>query len=410
MVTGITNVRIFDGEEVISERTVVLNGGLITAVGGPIPADAAIVDGGGGTLLPGLIDSHVHTDLTGLHDALAFGVTTELEMQGHWAAKKRREVSDRQDVADLRTSQMGVTAKGGHPRQYIAASRNPLVRILAKAPFIFPSVANPDEATRFVNQQVKRGADYIKIFIEDGSHIGYPGLPVLDEPTLRAAIDTAHAHHKLVVAHATTADGARQAVSYGADGLAHLFLNAPTPGLIETIAASGAFVIPTLVTLSSAFGNNAQALAADPRVSARLTTEWRESLRRSMNVHPEGRIEDAYATVDALRGAGVDILAGSDVSKPMPMLGGLAHGASLHMELQLLVQAGFTALDALRAATYVPARVFGLADRGRIDAGARADVVLVDGDPTADISATLSTRAVWRAGVQQTPTYARPPR
>ncbi len=401
MTTAITDVKIFDGVEVISERTVVVDGGLIRAVGGPVPADATVVDGGSATLLPGLIDSHVHTDLDGLRDALAFGVTTELEMQGRWSPSKRREISGRQDVADLRTSQMGVMAKHGHPTQYIRSSSNPLIRLLARAPFFLPSVQSPGQATHFVNQQVERGADYIKVFIEDGSHIGYPGLPVLDQPTLRAAIDTAHAHRKLAIAHATTADGARQAINCGADGLAHLFLNAPTSGLVEAIAASKTFVVPTLVTLSSAFGNSAADLAADPRVSARLSTEWLESLRRSMNVHPEGRLEDTYATVLALRDAGVDILAGTDVSEPMPMLGGLAHGASLHMELQLLVRAGFTPVEALRAATSVPARAFGLTDRGRVAVGARADLVLVDGDPTTDISATLSTRTVWRAGAQQ---------
>jgi len=106
--------------------------------------------------------------------------------------------------------------------------------------------------------------------------------------------------------------------------------------------------------------------------------------------------------VRALHDAGVDILAGSDVSEPIPILGGLAHGASLHHELQLLVQGGFTPVQALRAATSVPARRFSLTDRGRIVPGARADLLLVDGDPTITISDTLSARAVWRRGVRQT--------
>ena len=72
----------------------------------------------------------------------------------------------------------------------------------------------------------------------------------------------------------------------------------------------------------------------------------------------------------------MDILAGSDVSEHIPKLGGLAHGVSLHHELQLLVKAGFTPVEALRAATSVPARRFGLEDRGRIVTGARADLLL----------------------------------
>jgi imidazolonepropionase-like amidohydrolase len=398
MTTAITNVRIFDGHDVIGERSVVLEGELITAVGEPIPPNATVVDGNGATLLPGLIDSHVHTDVKGLRDALAFGVTTELEMQGHWSRKKRQQVADRDDIADLRTSGMGVTRKGGHPSEYITSSGNLIIRYLYR---LFPSVQTPDQAKRFVAKQVANGADYIKVFIEDGSTIGFPGLPVVEQPILLAAIDATHEHGKLAVAHVSTAEGASRAIASGVDALGHLFLDAPTPGLIDAIAGSGAFVIPTLVTLSTAFGNNAAGLAADPRVRSRLSPQWLESLGRSANVYPEGDLAVSFASVRALRDAGVDILAGSDVSEPLPILGGLAHGASLHLELQLLVQAGFTPVEALRAATSVPARRFSLTDRGRIAPGARADLLLVDGDPTVSISDTLSTRGVWRRGVRQ---------
>jgi imidazolonepropionase-like amidohydrolase len=85
----------------------------------------------------------------------------------------------------------------------------------------------------------------------------------------------------------------------------------------------------------------------------------------------------------------------------MPGFGGMAHGASVHHELQLLVAAGLSPVEALRAATSTPADRFGLTDRGRIAAGARADLLLVDGDPTTTISDTLSIRAVWRLGVLQ---------
>ncbi|MCL2652351.1 MAG: amidohydrolase family protein [Propionibacteriaceae bacterium] len=398
MVTAIVNAQVFDGQDVIGERNVILDGTQVLAVDVPVPSGATLVDGAGATLLPGLIDSHVHTDLNGLRDALAFGVTTELEMQGHWSPKTRQEIVTRDDVADLRTSGMGVRTKGGHPSEYIT-SGSLLMRLVYP---LLPSVNTPEQARRFVAKQVASGADYIKVFIEDGSTIGYPGLPVINQPTLLAAIRAAHEQDRLVIAHATTADGARRAIASGVDGLAHLFLDAPTPGLIDAIAASGAFVVPTLVTMSTAFGHDAAELAADPRVCARLNQAWLGSLKRSMNAYPQGDLETAFTSVRALRDAAVDILAGSDVSEPLPMLGGLAHGASLHHELQLLVQAGFTPVEALRAAASVPARRFGLTDRGRIAPGMRADLLLVDGDPTTTIGDTLSTRAIWRRGVQQT--------
>jgi imidazolonepropionase-like amidohydrolase len=400
--TAITNARIFDGERVIEARTVVIDGAHIRAVAGAAPAGAAILDARGATLMPGLIDSHVHTDLDGLRDALKFGVTTELDMQGHWPAKKRKEVSERRDIADVRSPGMGITAKGGHPTQYMRSSGNLLIRFLL--PFIFRFVQTPEAAVKFVDKQVAGGADYIKLFIEDGSTIGYPGLPLLDDATLRAGVKEAHRLNKIAIAHVTTVEGGQQAIAAGVDGLAHMFFDRqPTPEFVNAIAASGAFVIPTLVTISTAVGNNASALlAADERVKSRLSQKWLDSLSKSMNVYPQGNLNSVYAGVMALHKAGVDILAGCDVSDPLPILGGLAHGASLHQELQLLVAAGLTPIEALQAATSTPARRFGLADRGRVAPGARADLLLVDGDPTTNISDTLSINTVWRQGVQLT--------
>ena len=397
MITAITNARIFDGKRVIDEQTVVIDGAHIKAVGGESPVGATIINAHGATLMPGLIDSHVHTDMSGLHDALLFGVTTELEMNGRWSAKQRKEISERNDIADLRSPGMGVTSKGGHPTQYMSSSNNLLIRFF----FRYPSVSTPDETVKFVAKQVAAGADYIKIFIEDGSCIGFPGLPVLDNETLLAAVKEAHRFDKMAIAHVTTLEGGKRAIAAGVDGLAHIFFDhQPTPEFVADIVSSGAFVVPTLVTISTAVGNDASALAADKRVSSRLGKVWLDSLSRSVNVYPQGKLEDAFAGVMTLHKAGVDILAGSDVSEPLPILGGLAHGASLHNELQLLVRAGLTPIEALRAATSTPARRFGLIDRGRIVPGARADLLLVDGDPTTNISDTLSIRAVWRQGTQ----------
>ena len=387
--TAISNVRIFDGERAISDTTVVISGARIEAVGPAVPRDAVVVDGRGATLMPGLIDSHVYTDIDGLRDALKFGVTTELEMMGRWSARRRREIAGRNDIADLRSPGMGVTAKGGHPTEYMNSSSNLFIRFLYR----FPSVSTPGEAARFVSRQVSRGADYIKVFIEDGSCIGFPGLPVLDDATLAAAVQQAHRHDKLAIAHITTAEGAQRAIDAGVDGLGHLFLDSPTQELIGNIASAGVFVIPTLVTLSTAFGNNAAALAADERVRSRLDKRWLDSLSRSMNVYPQGSLDIAYASIRALRDAGVDI------SEPIPILGGLAHGASLHHELQLLAAAGLQPQDALRAATSTATRRFGLTDRGRIVPGALADL-LVDGDPLTSPADTLSIRSVWHRGAE----------
>lgn len=108
MITAITNARIFDGEKVIGAETVLIEGEKIISVGGEIPEDATIIDAEGGTLLPGLIDAHVHTSVEGLRDALQFGVTTELEMMGGFTKNGREtQLKGIEDIADVRSAGMG---------------------------------------------------------------------------------------------------------------------------------------------------------------------------------------------------------------------------------------------------------------------------------------------------------------
>ncbi|MHB8294547.1 MAG: amidohydrolase family protein [Acidimicrobiales bacterium] len=95
-----------------------------------------------------------------------------------------------------------------------------------------------------------------------------------------------------------------------------------------------------------------------------------------------------------LRAAGLPILAGTDA---IPVFG---HRVGIHRELELLVEAGLSSTDALAAANSLPAQCFSLADRGRIAPGRRADLLLVAGDPTTDVTAARNIRAVWRSGAR----------
>jgi len=104
-------------------------------------------------------------------------------------------------------------------------------------------------------------------------------------------------------------------------------------------------------------------------------------------------IEQARESVRRLHAAGVPILAGTDAPNP-----GTAHGVSLHGELVELVAAGLSPLEALKAATSVPADAFGLPLRGRIVAGHRADLLLVEGEPDVDIEATRAIVSIWKNG------------
>ncbi|TQR34047.1 amidohydrolase family protein [Brevibacillus brevis] len=421
-VTAITNVRIFDGNQMIAPRHVVMKGESIISVGGDIPADATIIDGENATLMPGLIDAHVHTSIGGLRDALKFGVTTELEMNGDFTKRGREiQLKNVNGVADVRSAGTAITAPGGHPDELLPdgdeipefvlkeleklseEDREAMLTAYAHDHEEIPQVTTVEEAIRHVHTQVENGADYIKIMIEEGTVMGAPGLPVLSDEILKTAVTEAHKLNKLVIAHVLTARSSQEAIDLGVDGLGHLFIDRPeyTSELVNSIASSGAFVTPCLVLNSSIIGNPASELANDPRVHSKLSPDWIDTLNSSFNTFPQGNMENSFKNVMDLHRAGVNILVGTDVAPvPIPSLGGLAHGASVHHEMQLLVKAGFTPIEALQSATSKPARCFGLVDRGRIAEGARADLILVNGDPITNISDTLSIKAVWFKGVQ----------
>jgi imidazolonepropionase-like amidohydrolase len=160
----------------------------------------------------------------------------------------------------------------------------------------------------------------------------------------------------------------------GVDALTHTFCDQPpTDELISLYKSSNAFLIPTLCVIASITGeeaSTAQRFARDTRVTSRsiLTEQETENLTSTLSLHVHGAsVDHAYAFVEALKAAGIDIVAGTDA---VPGLKGTALGVSLMMELWLYVErCGFTPLEALKSATGVAARRFGFADRGVIRRG-----------------------------------------
>jgi imidazolonepropionase-like amidohydrolase len=400
-ITTITNVRIFDGERVLDKQSVTIEGEKILNVGGPAPAAAEMIDATGCTLLPGLIDAHSHPKLETLDLSLTFGVTTTFQMQGF----RPKEISERRDVTDCLTSLGAIGAPGGHPSELltpeVAAQHKAMMAKVVGA--VAPKrrfATTPEEAADMVAERVEQGADYIKIMIEDGAVFGHPGTPDVTDEVIAATCAEAHRLGKMAVAHTMSAEATQRAINGGIDGLMHVFIDTPhTQEIIGLIVDSGVFVCPTVAAGASMIGDSdAPEFAKDERVGSKLSEEWLNAFSAQIASYPQGKTEYVLQTVKALHDAGIDILAGSDAS--VPSLGGMAHGASLHHELQLLVRAGLTPIEALRAATSVPARRFSISERGRIVDGARADLLLVKGDPTVRISDTLSTVAVWRQGTR----------
>ncbi len=383
------DVRVFDGAQVLPHATVLVRSGRIAAVGPQIevPEGAHVIDARGKTLLPGLIDSHTHVfGAESLRAALAFGVTTELDMFMSVAVLTdlRKELAGEKglEMADLRSAGTLVTAPGGHGTEYGLS---------------IPTLSSPEQAQAFVDARIAEGSDYIKIIYDDGKALGL-SFPTLSRETLKAVVTAAHARKKQAVVHIGSRQGARDAIEAGADGLEHLFIDRPPePGFGRFVASHHAFVVPTLTVLESVAGRHGgAALAKDPAIAPFLSPSGEAELTRTFPMPPGAATNYAAAeeTVRQLRAAHVPLLAGTDAPNP-----GTTHGASLHRELELLVQAGLTPVEALTAATSVPARLFALDDRGTIAPGKRADLLLVDGDPTTDIKATRKIAGVWKLGV-----------
>jgi imidazolonepropionase-like amidohydrolase len=384
----IRGVRVFDGRKVLEQNDVWVEGGKIKAVGKnlKVPSSVKTVEAAGDTLLPGLIDSHTHAWGTALKEAEIFGVTTELDMftdvKYMQQTKKEQDDGKDLDLADLRSAGTLATAPGGHGTEYGIQ---------------IPTLSSPPEAQEWVDARIAEGSDYIKIVIDDATAYG-GHRPTLNPETLKALIDAAHKRGKRAVVHIGTQRDARIAIEAGADGLAHLFADsAPEPDFAKLVAAHHAFVVPTLGVLESVSGTaSGESLAADPRVAPYLTAEDVGILKRSFPKFTTS-LSEKYAeqTVAQLKAAQVPVLAGTDAPNP-----GTSHGVSIHRELELLVRSGLTPSEALTAATSVPAATFHLDDRGSIAPGKRADLLLVKGDPTQDITATRDIVSVWKLGVE----------
>jgi imidazolonepropionase-like amidohydrolase len=226
-------------------------------------------------------------------------------------------------------------------------------------------VLNPAQARRFAAARVAEGVDYLKIVAEA------PGQGGPDQVTIDALVTAAHARGLKVVVHAATVGAFTMALGSGADVITHAPLDQPLPeAQIGRMAAGQRIAVPTLITM--------QAHAVRPGTSFAAATD----------------------TVAALHAAGVTILAGSGAVTSPGMPVQVPHGQCLHQELELLVAAGLGSAEALCSATSLPAQVFGLRDRGAVEPGLRADLVLIDGDPLKDIRATRNIRRIWCGGVE----------
>ena len=380
---AIVDVTAFDGEAFRRGWDVWVEDGRIRHAGQrlDLPEELPRVDGRGHTLIPGLIDGHVHSFLSSLRDALRFGVTTVLDQSTDpaFAAAMRpaREEVARGTQADLFSAGMTATAPEGHGTQYGIPVE---------------TLNGPDEAEEWVRARRAEGSDWIKIIYEDGSAFDME-IASLDGETVAAVIAAAHAEGLAAVVHVSTLEAALEAMAFGADGLVHVWRDeVVSEADARRFAEADIFVVPTLSVMVS---------ADDPAV-VELVRETDEAMLSPIQQQTlDGRFAGGLAeggdvameNVRRLRAAGVRVVAGTDAPNP-----GTGAGISMHGELRLLARAGMGSAEALAAATSVAADAFGVAERGRIAEGHLADLVLVRGDLEEDVSRSHNIVGIWKDG------------
>lgn len=385
--TLIQNVRVYDGEKMLPARHVLIDQGKIINANfkGKITGNMQLVDGKGRSLLPGLIDAHVHAyqdqDLP-----LLFGVTTQIDMFSPVAAMQdmhqRRQNVNNTRAPDVFSAGVLATAPKGHGTEYGME---------------IETLTKPEQAQAWVDRRIVEGSHFIKIVMEHGG-IGFH-FNSLDLATVQALIKASHARNKLAVVHISTYPDAKAALEAGADGLVHLFAGtvispAQIQELVHLAKVHRAFVIPTFSVLESMAGIKAKDVLDDGSMVQLLGKNQLMPLNSTYGTEVKQELLNAPRQLTAaLHQAKIAVLAGTDAGNR-----GTQYGISLHHEMAALVQAGLSPSAALQAATSAPARAFQLRDRGRIQNGYKADLLLVEGDPSVEISASRRIIEIWKNG------------
>lgn len=373
-----SNARVVDGTGAIWNGYLFLDGAFISEVGHGEPSKKLLkeashrVDVAGRTIVPGMIDCHVHlamdatprvmsmsTDvdcMMGLMRAssnalktLHSGITTirDCGTPGNVDFALRRAARDGMCITPrLLLSGRALCMTGGHGWEFLGTE-----------------VDGPDQARRAARQQLKAGADNVKLIatggiLTAGTNIGNAQLSV-DE--MRAAVEEAHNAGKIAAAHAHGAQGIKNAVTAGVDSIEHAYFIDPEG--IDMMLAHGTRLVATSSAVRNVVLHGVKA-GIPPEVVAKAVS--------AIDAHVAG--------FKAAHAAGVPLAMGTDSGVPFTQ-----HGNNLS-ELQYLVEMGLTPMEAIQVATRDSARLLKMHDRlGTLEVGKYADFLVVDGDPLADV-------------------------
>ena len=379
------------GRDPVKNAVLVIDGERIAAAGPAssvtVPKGARVLDASGLTLLPGIIDCHVHgtyrardmrqhllntptynvlRSTTVLEETIACGVTTARDMGG--ADAGFRVAIDEGVIAGprLQISVVMISQSGGHGDAWVPAG----LRVQKRAWLPSPVADGVDEVRRLVRQVLMAGADFVKICATGGITSVTDSWDEQQFTTeeIRVAVSEAAMRRKTVAVHAEGVDGIRIALEAGVHSLEHgWFID---EACVESMIRQGTWWVPTLALVPLSLEHRKKNVAWDKQQLATEDVKEREIHERMLQQIPLWK--------DAVK-RGVKVAFGTDQSHRLMV------GENL-VELRFMVDwLGMTPMQALESATRRAAECIGRADVGVLEKGRFADVLAVDGDPLADI-------------------------
>ena len=381
MRTRIRNVRVFDGDRLWEKTADVLfdESGIRADDAGPADVE---VDATGKTLLPGLIDGHVHMGMSGMEPpateagVIAMGALLAAQAQALWQY-------------GITTVRNCGTGKNGDlaVRNAIREQKIPGVRIVGCGRVLsitgghgWPMAIecdSVDEIRKAARLQLREGADFVKLMATGGMGTkgSVPNAPQLTEEQMRTAVEEAALVGKFTAAHCTGLEGAQRAIRAGVHIIEHAQLDEETAAMM---AQSGAVYCPTIVTRYNILHTE------DPKF------QW---MRAKAN---PGDLVRKKKALNLCKSMGIPVIAGTDAG-PNPLT---PLGSSLWRELGIYCEFGMTPVEALHAATAGAASVLGIdGETGSVRPGLCADLTLYDGDPTGDIGQLNTLCCTWQGGI-----------